>query len=69
MSHSQHTNPRQCPQGHSMLWLGGTYWICEPCAKLYAEGKVRPACNKCGSTEVVFLTRAAEPQSVGREGK
>lgn len=44
-----------------MLWLGGTYWICEPCSKLYAEGKVQPFCNKCGSTEVVFRTRAADP--------
>lgn len=37
MKYWQHECPLQCPALHLMYWLGGTYWICPTCNKVYVE--------------------------------
>lgn len=33
----QHESPLQCLASHSMYWLGGDYWVCPICHKVYVE--------------------------------
>jgi len=33
----QHNEPIDCPEGHVMVWLGLTFWMCEACHRIYVQ--------------------------------
>jgi hypothetical protein len=37
LTYWQHERPLSCPKGHTMIWLGSVFWMCETCHEIYVE--------------------------------